>query len=265
MQLPAKLEDIRRTIRENNLYFPLIFKPDLGERGWMVKKIRTEQDIINYLGEIRINFLIQELVDLPLEFGVFYVRYPSEPNGKVTSIVGKEMLSVTGDGSQSLRQLILKKERAKLQWESLQIIYKDRLESIIPAGEKIELVSVGNHCLGTKFLNANHLITDRLSTSFDAISKKVDGFYFGRYDLRTSSLEDLERGNIKIMELNGCGAEPAHIYQPGFSLRVAMRVLFRHWHDIYRISVENHQRGVAYISFRKASFIFKHFRTSTAP
>lgn len=265
VKFPASTVDIMQCLRENDLHFPLIFKPDLGERGWMVKKIRSEQDINNYLKEIKIDFLIQELVDLPLEFGVFYVRYPSEAGGKVTSIVGKEMLSVTGDGTQSLRQLIFKKERAKLQWDHLQVAYRDQMKSIIPSGEKIELISVGNHCLGTKFLNANHLITEKLSASFDSISKQIPGFFFGRYDLRVTSIEDLENGKIMVMELNGCGAEPAHIYQPGFSLWVALRVLIRHWHDIYRISAENHQRGVAYISFREARAIYKTFKASTAP
>ena len=265
VKLPTTQEDVLNLITENDLHFPVIFKPDLGERGWMVKKIRSAQDISNYLKAIKIDFLLQELVDLPLEFGVFYVRYPSEGEGKVTSIVGKEMLSVTGDGTRSLQQLILEKERAKLQWGSLRLTYQDRLHSIIPAGEKIELVSVGNHCLGTKFLNANHLITKKLSTSFDMISKQIPGFFFGRYDLRVASQEDLENGKVMVMELNGCGAEPAHIYQPGFSLWVALKVLIRHWQDIYRISVENHQRGVTYISFREARAIYKTFKTSTAP
>ncbi len=265
VKLPVSTVEVIQCIRENDFNFPLIFKPDLGERGWMVKKIRSESDINNYLKEIKIDFLIQQLVDLPFEFGVFYVRYPSEADGKVTSIVGKEMLNVTGDGSRSLRQLIFKNERAKLQWDHLKIVYRDQVESIIPAGEKIELISVGNHCLGTKFLDANHLITEKLSDSFDRISKQIQGFYFGRFDLRVASLEDLEKGNIMVMELNGCGAEPAHIYQPGFSFWVALSVLVRHWHDIYRISVENHKRGVAYISFREARAIYKTFKTSTAP
>src|SRR6185295_3698276 len=139
-----------------------------------------------------------------------------------------------------------------LQWETLRVVYANRLTDVVPVDDRIELVSIGNHCLGTKFLNANSLITEKLSESFDIISKQIDGFYFGRFDLRTSSVEDLENGKVMIMELNGCGAEPAHIYQPGFSLVEAMKVLFRHWHDIYRISIENHKLGVPYISFKEA-------------
>lgn len=264
VELPATREKVMALLSRDGLKFPVIFKPDLGERGWMVRKINNEKDIDQYLEEIQVSFLIQEYVDLPLEYGVFYMRHPNENSGRVTSIVGKEMLSVTGDGTKPLKTLMLELDRAKLQWEKLRVMYEKKLAIVLPKGEKMELVSVGNHCLGTKFLNANYLITDGLSQSFDAISRQIDGFYFGRFDLRTASPEDLEAGRVMIVELNGCGAEPAHIYQPGFSLVEACRVLFRHWRDIYLVSKENHRKGTPYLSFREARLIYRKFKALNA-
>ena len=252
-------------MREAGLTLPVIFKPDLGERGWMVRRIKKEQDIEQYLKEIKIDFIVQELVDLPLEFGVYYVRFPSQQTGFVNSITGKEFLSVTGDGSKTLQHLILEKDRAKIQWDTLSIVYADRLSEIIPAGKKLELVSIGNHCLGTTFLNYNHLINEKLTASFDAISKQIHGFYFGRYDLRCASLVDLENGNVKIMELNGCGAEPAHIYHPGSSLIKAIGVLITHWRNLHRVSKENHERGVPYLSLQEGRQIYKQVKKYMAP
>lgn len=265
LRLPITAEEVMEQLKESRFTFPVIFKPDLGERGWMVKKINHEHDVVNYLKEIKINFIAQELVDLPLEFGVYYRRYPHEQKGVVTSIVGKEMLSVVGDGKRTLQELVLSKDRAKLQWGTLKLAYQERLNEIIAQGERIELVSVGNHCLGTMFLNRNDLISAKLSESFDQISRQIEGFYFGRYDLRTASVEDLAMGKVQVMELNGCGAEPAHIYEPGFPLTEAISVLIRHWRDMYLISVENHRRGVSYISFREARIIYKRFKTLTEP
>lgn len=260
-KFPASKEQALELMKRNNLQFPVIFKPDLGERGWMVKRINNELDIERYLGEIKIDFIIQELIDLPFEFGVFYIRFPSEQNGFVNSITMKEFLYVEGDGIKNLEQLILEKDRASLQWETLREVYKDRLYEIPAKGTRIELVSIGNHCLGTKFLNGNHLINEKLNASFDRISKQVKGFYFGRYDLRCASLQDLEKGNIKIMELNGCGAEPAHIYHPGASLRKAIGVLITHWKNMYRVSVENHARGVPYLTLQEGRAIYKKVKT----
>lgn len=261
IKFPGSLEKVVRTIRENNLSFPVIFKPDLGERGWMVRKIKSAEDVAKYLSEIKIDFIVQELVDLPLEFGVYYLRFPNQPNGLVNSITMKEFLSIQGDGRKTIEALILEKDRARFQWKILKDIYQDRLKEVLPMGEKLELVSIGNHCLGTTFLNGNHLITPKLCESFDRMSKQVEGFYFGRYDLRCASLKDLEEGNVKIVELNGCGAEPAHIYHPGASLWNGLQDLILHWKNLYLISKENHQKGVPYLSFEEGKAIYNRLKT----
>ena len=242
------------------LTFPVIFKPDLGERGWMVERISNEEDVENYLRRIKIDFVIQECIDKPLEFGVYYRRFPSENHGNVVSIVAKEMLTVEGDGVSSLKELILSKDRARLQWEKLKVKFEDHLERTLAEGEVVELVSIGNHCLGTKFLDGSHLISSELSASFDRISKQVDGFYYGQFDLRVDSIQDLKQGNVKILELNGCGAEPAHIYHPGYSLSAALGVLYRHWEDIFRISMENNNRGVNFTSLKDGIQMYKKFK-----
>lgn len=174
------------------------------------------------------------------------------------------MLKVMGDGRSTLQALILSKDRAKLQWPILKNTFKDQLGNVLETGHEMELVSIGNHCLGTTFVNCNHLINEKLSHSFDQISKQVDGFYFGRYDLRTASIQDLEKGNITVMELNGCGAEPSHIYHPGASLRKAIRDLFLHWHTIYQISAANHQMGVPYLPWKEGKRVYKRFKEVTA-
>src|SRR5258706_15262777 len=113
----------------------------------MVKRFKNEVKASQYLSEIKIDFIVQEFVDLPLEFGVYYVRFPNEERGFVNSITGKEFLYVEGDGRKTLQELIFEKDRARLQWEFLRKKYHSRLNEIIAPGEKLELVSIGNHCL----------------------------------------------------------------------------------------------------------------------
>lgn len=260
IKVPAATDTVVKVMKDFGLTFPVIFKPDQGERGWMVRRINSVDDVEKYLKEIRIDFIVQELVDLPLEFGVFYVRYPDRPEGKVTSVTMKDFLKVVGDGKSTLRELILSLDRAKLQWDVLKKKYDGQLDTVLSKNELKELVSIGNHCLGTTFLNANHLITPKMNDSFNRISRQVRGFYFGRYDLRCASFEDLEAGKVKIVELNGCGAEPAHIYHPGSSFWKAMGTLFAHVHSMYRISVINHSMGVPYISFQEGRAIYRRFK-----
>lgn len=260
--IPTTVDQVLKKIEENHLKFPLIFKPDLGERGFMVKRVSHRDDVKTYLASVNVNFIVQELIDLPLEFGVFYTRFPAHEHGQVTSLAMKEMLFVSGDGKSTLRELILRKDRAKLQWEKLKEEHRTRLDEIIPEDEKMVLVSIGNHCLGTKFINANHLINKRLSASIDSISKNIPGFYIGRFDLRCESIEHLYTGDVKIMELNGCGAEPAHVYHPGFSFFEAARTFCEHWRNIFHIARENERQGARYTTAREAYRYYKLFKAS---
>src|SRR5882757_1349172 len=43
--LPANAESVVQQMTSNGLSFPVIFKPDLGERGWMVRKINGVPDV----------------------------------------------------------------------------------------------------------------------------------------------------------------------------------------------------------------------------
>lgn len=243
------------------LSFPVIAKPNAGERGWRVNQLTTETELLTYAQASPVDFLVQEYVDEPLELGVFYYRFPGESQGIVSSIVQKEFLSIRGNGRDCIETLIRQNNRAILQLPTLTEQYGRRFGEVLPIGDVLTLVSVGNHCRGTKFLNANHLITSELARIFDTISQPIAGFYYGRYDLRCRSVADLYAGkHIKIVELNGVGAEPAHIYQPGFSIWEGWRVLFQHWTAMYKISRENHRRGVAYMTFAEIQRVWQRIQ-----
>ncbi len=252
------IDTVFAQLDENDLTFPLIAKPDVGERGWRVEKIEQGESLANYIRHSPGDFLIQAYVDEPLELGVFYYRFPGQQQGVISSIVQKEFLTIRGNGQHSMDELIRQSERAILQLPALTAQYGHRFHEIPAPGETMTLIPIGNHCKGTKFLNANHLITPELTRVFDRISIPINGFYYGRYDLRCRSVADLYAGkHIYIMELNGAGAEPAHIYHPGFSLWEAWRVLLQHWRVLYDISRENHRRGVAYLSLGEMRRIWR--------
>lgn len=253
--------DVSAEIRKHRLTYPLIAKPDIGERGWRVEKIVREEELNRYVSTTKKAFILQEYIDLPLEAGVFYYRLPGQKKGTISSLVLKDFLSVTGNGTDTLEALMLKSDRAFLQLPLFREKKRVDLEFIPAEGEKIQLCPIGNHCLGTTFLNGSTLITEALLRTFDELSHSFGDFYFGRYDLRCPGPEDLRAGkNLKILELNGVGAEPAHIYHPGFPLAEGYRVLFHHWNMLYRISRENHRRGVPYLSLAEAIRFWKKSR-----
>lgn len=236
-------------LKEVNLSFPLIFKPDRGERGFGVEKINSEQQMNAYLQKVDRDFIVQEYIDYPLEFGVMYSRIPGEKTGEIHSLVQKEFLSVVGDGKSTLIELFQKNERTQFHFDLVTSLFKNELHTILPKDERKELVAIGNHARGTTFLDATHLINEQLHTTFDKIALPIEGFYFGRFDLRVPTLDDLYKGeNIKIMELNGVNSEPAHMYDPNMPLLKAYKIMFHHWSIIYKISSINHKNGVPYAS-----------------
>ena len=243
--------EILDKLKERNMDFPLIAKPDMGERGTAVRKIQNSIELEDYRQTAKFNFLLQSFVDLPLEAGVFYFRFPGEQTGRISSVTIKEMLYVTGDGKHTIRELVLKNDRAFLQMKALNRDWEKKWDLIPKEGEKIILQGIGNHCRGTKFLNGNHLINDQMVHSFDRIADAIPGFHFGRFDLRAASPDDLRRGDFLIMELNGAGAEPSHIYDPSISLSEAYASLLFHWKTLFHISVNNHKAGIPYLSFRE--------------
>ena len=253
---------MREMLHRHEIGFPLIAKPDVGERGWKVEKLHNPAELAAYHAAMKAPYLIQEYVDYPVELGLFYYRFPGCATGHISSVVIKAFLTLTGDGTSTVRALILQSDRARLQYQTLHDRYAPLFERVLPAGEALTLVPIGNHSRGTKFLNGNYLINDKLVAVFDRISRSLDGFYYGRYDIRCRSLAELYQGEgIKILELNGAGAEPAHIYDPSFSRREAYRVLFRHWEVLYRISRANYRNGVQYLSFAEGVSAFRKLRT----
>ncbi len=238
----------KQKILNHNIDYPFILKPDRGERGYGVEKIDNEASLEHYLKNAVDEIILQEYVPYAIEVGVMYHRIPGNNNGEITSVVIKEFLSTTGDGSSTLQELFKKGNRTKFYLDLLFEKYEHRLNEVLNQHEYIELEAIGNHCRGTAFLNGNHLINEQLVEVFDKISLKMEDHFFGRFDLRVSSYEDLYNGkNIKIMEVNGANSEPAHIYDPSMRIMEAYRVLFSHWQNLYEVSIVNRNKGIEYM------------------
>ncbi len=181
----SNLSELNVRLTSNAMSLPLIIKPDMGERGKGVKVLWTEAELNLAVSGIKERYLLQTYTDLPMELGVMYSRHPEEPNGRITSIVVKELPVLVGNGKSTLLELMLANLRTRLSYKIHLKRFKDRLSEIISPGEEIKMVTVGNHMLGTTFFNVNHLITRELEDVFDELAKKIEGFLIGRFDLKT--------------------------------------------------------------------------------
>lgn len=237
------ITDTIASIKQAEISFPVIVKPDVGFRGILVKKIISEKALIGYLNRYEIDIIIQEFLDHKNECGIFYYRHPNEKKGTITSITLKEFSHVIGDGTSTVEQLISYDKRAKLYIDFIKENPALDLKRIPEKHEKVLLSSIGNHSKGTQFINGNHLINDTLRQSFDALNHQIKGWYYGRLDVKYNTLEELNRGDFKILELNGILAEPTHIYDAGKTTYLkALKTIRKHWKQLYRIAVYNHKQ-----------------------
>ncbi|MFT7462094.1 MAG: pimeloyl-ACP methyl ester carboxylesterase/membrane protein DedA with SNARE-associated domain [Pseudohongiellaceae bacterium] len=242
--LAARLSLADDFLEQEQCSFPVVLKPDTGQRGQDVVFVASRENVHHHLATHTTDLLIQERLD-GVEFGVFYYRHPDEENGHVFSITEKSLPALTGDGVRSVEQLIFDDDRActmsRVSCENLSA----RLDDIPELGESVSLAQLGTHCQGAIFLNGDRLKTAQLEASIDHIAKGFHGFNFGRFDLRAPSAEALMAGNgLRIIELNGLTSEATHIYDPSTPLFTAWAVLFEQWRLAFQIGKRQQQLGM---------------------
>ena len=240
-----QLAVIGRLRDENAVRFPLVFKPDVGQRGAGFKVIHSEEEAHAYVNRFPRDLLVQRYVPGPYEVGIFYYRFPNEDQGRIFAITEKVFPFIQGDGRHTFEELIHRDSRGSIVAD----IYLERFAAergrILAAGETVRLVEAGNHCQGAIFLDGRRLHSAKLEETIDRISRSVPGFFVGRYDLRYASEEALQAGQgFQILELNGVSSEATSIYDPANSLWKAYRTLFRQWEIIFAIGDQNRKRGL---------------------
>ncbi|MBT8327716.1 MAG: hypothetical protein KJP21_08330 [Bacteroidia bacterium] len=242
-------DDIQLQMEEAEITFPVIAKPNVGERGYGVRKIDDMKSLVRYAHD-EDDFLIQEYVTYPLELGVMYCRYPDSNEGFVSSITEKNFLSVVGDGTSDVESLLMKHPRGRMYLNIISMDYPDRMRYVPAKHENYVVHHIGNHAKGTQFLNGNANLGTAINEVFTQMSTEVHGVFYGRYDLKVPSYADLLSGrNIKIFEMNGVSSEPGHIYDlPNVFL--AYKELSNHWLIIIKIAKQNIKKGVKPTPFK---------------
>jgi len=223
--------------------WPVVLKPDVGQRGRGVHIARNAQEVGEYLGRFPGPVIVQRYV-AGEEFGVFVARMPGQREVQIVSIVHKTFPQVGGDGVRSLRALILADARARLIANLLFKRWAAELDRVPAEGEVVQLVEIGAHCRGSLFLDARNLATPALQATLGRLLDAVPGYSFGRMDVRVPSSAHLPRGEgLQVLELNGVSAESAHIYHPDTPLLEGYRAMLHQWSLAFEIGAAHARAG----------------------
>lgn len=240
----SSAEQLCSLMHERGWTFPLILKPDSGERGYGVRKVTSRDGVDAYFAESGRAVLAQVYDPGPFEAGVFYYRIPGENAGHIFSITDKVFPVLEGDGRHTVEELIYRHPRFCMQAGTFLGRLGDDRDRVLSRGETLPLATAGNHCQGTMFRDGAHLITPGLERAIDRIARAYDGFYFGRFDVRYRDADAFRTGaGFKIVELNGVTSESTDIYDPGLSLAHAYRTLWRQWSLAFQIGSINRRNG----------------------
>ncbi len=252
-------QEVLAQIKLNEIHYPIIAKPNIGMQGMSVKRIKDDETLIAYIEQSKVDFLIQDYVSFEEEIGIFFCKIPGEDKGKITGIVGKEFLTVTGDGVSNIESLLSAEKRFKLQLPVLKKSFPDLMYEVPSLGEKKEIVPYGNHARGSKFIDISHQADEALHDAINEMCNRLPEFYFGRIDLRYKDLDSLKQlKDFSIIELNGAGSEPTHIYDPKHSIFFAWKEIVRHWQYLSTISIMNHKRlNMPYMTFKEGKTMLK--------
>ncbi|MBA4067542.1 MAG: hypothetical protein C0501_28305 [Isosphaera sp.] len=255
----------RAAIAARGWSYPLVLKPDAGQRGAGVKLCRDAVEVEKYL---RVNpdpVIAQPYHPGPFEAGVFYYRVPGEPAGHIFSVTDKVFPVAVGDGRSTLEELVRRHPRYRLQAGTfLARLAADR-DRVPDDGERVPLALAGNHCQGTLFRDGGHLFTPALERRIDEIARAFDGFYFGRFDVRYADEAEFRAGRgFAVVELNGVTSESTDVYDPLWPPWLVYRTLYRQWALLFRIGRENRRRGHRPVGLRELfGLLARHYRGRT--
>jgi len=236
--------------------FPVVLKPEAGQRGHGVRIIETRDQASDYFKQAKGDVIVQRYAPGPNEYGLLWARdmdrdgsMPMDDRpGFIFSVTRKEFPVVEGDGATALEMLIWRDKRYRMQGRIFQKRHEARRDLVLPAGDRYQLARAGNHAQGTQFLDGSDLITPQLSEWAEHVMQRYrdpDGRVdFGRLDVRCPSEEDFRAGrNIEIIECNGTFSESTNLYDPSKSVVFMYKVLFRQWALLYRIGAARRREG----------------------
>ena len=253
---------------------PVIVKPDAGQRGFGVRIVRSEAEFRAALRAARAPVVVQRYAPGACEVGLFFIRDPGT-DGRLFSICEKHLPSAVGDGRSTLRELIARHPRLRLQEEVFFARLGDQpgnqLDRIPAAGEVIALGIAGNHAQGCLFVDGERLRTPALEAWLRRACAPADGaqrgfkhgFNYGRLDVRFDSEADCMAGvGGVILEANGITSESTNMYDPSLGAFKAWAIMRAHWRAAFLIGAANRAGGTRGIGLREVLTRWRTWRRS---
>jgi pimeloyl-ACP methyl ester carboxylesterase/membrane protein DedA with SNARE-associated domain len=258
--------------------FPVVLKPDAGERGAGMRIARSEDDVRDYFRSTDRAIQLQRYHPGPYELGVLWSRVPAagkpvdDWKGEVFSATSKTFPVIEGDGKRTLETLIWRHPRYRMQARVFLKRFAGQADRVLAEGERLQLTQAGNHCQGARFGDGMREVSPALARRIDELAqawrdpqtgKRVD---FGRFDIRCATQEGLRDGvDFAVVEFNGTSSESTSMYDPDRSFLWAYSLLFRHWSRLFSIGAARRREGARPMTLAALMGALRRHRRRGAP
>ncbi|NBX01403.1 hypothetical protein EBR11_02590, partial [bacterium] len=183
--------------------YPLVLKPEVSCNGAGLRYVRNSEQLTRWLSVMKEDMILQKFIP-GLEFEVVWSRSPGKDNGHIMALVHKQEVVVTGDGEQTLEELIWLDDFAVSRAELYLQGHDRELTRVVPAGQKVILNLSGSYGHGVRCQHRPELITPEFSAAITAFAKRFPALHYARLDVRVTQESHLKTGQFVITEVDGC-------------------------------------------------------------
>ena len=247
-KLPSTKKELEKKFSEKydkKITFPVIIKPDIGERSTGVQFI-LEENIDNYLiKNIRkTNFIIEEFIPYSREFGLSWIREPNTKNYDVIAFTERITPRAQPDGKNSLEKCIEKRCRElSISHEKQAKIFagfsKKELDAIdFKATSFVRTASI-SYGTSLKRIQLDTATKSRLSELISDLIIDNKGIHAGRFDIKANNIDELLAKKCSIIEMNGVAGAPLDIYDNEIPIPEKYEILFNYFDQVLAIAEKN--------------------------
>ena len=236
--LDTRTENVLALMRENEITFPCVMKPEIGDGGVGVCIVRSREHLRNWLEVNPDAAVLQEFVG-GNEYEIIWSRRPGRADGRIQTVVQKDFVVVKGDGERKLEDLIWADDKGVSNGKLFSKLNFRDANRVLEAGETYALAPIGSRIKGANFVSRPELRSGKLADVIDRLADACGDVHYLVLDIRAASDEDLLDGkNIRITGVKGAGATAGTIFDGYVRMGMAYSRAFRQMSYCFSIGAE---------------------------
>lgn len=251
-EVGTTVSEMQELVTERKIFFPVFIKPIRGERAAGVQFLPNKSALSKVVLDSNRSYLIEEAIMTTSEFCINVVRDLATQMFLVFSITERVIPTVIGDGETTIKALVLLLDMPVLQKQKIvSALEIEFLDTVLARNISQTVVRTASISYGTNYVNQRLTLAQKklLEQQMNKVLSHATGFNIGRFDIKANNLDELLAGEFKVIELNGIGGMPTHVYETHLSLNQKQAILNEYFDLLQNFSRQQMALGLRPIGF----------------